>query len=125
MSPKPSILQGANLTYAESQLGSYLTEKIQNLTLTTTAQQIFQNNADRLEVAMFNLGSNDAVGNFDPNVSSTYGFKIVASSGFLILKLKDDFTLLTRPFFALATASTTNLTVVELIRIVHVPGGTP
>jgi hypothetical protein len=117
------ILFGSNLTFAEKNLASLLTQNITNPALTTTASQILVNNADRMELIIFNTGSNDAMILMDPSVSTTNGFRLFANGGFIIFKLIDDYTLMTLPFFALSVAATTTLTVVELVRIVSQPLG--
>jgi hypothetical protein len=117
------ILFGSNLTFAEKNLASLLTQNLTNPALTTTASQILVNNADRMELIIFNTGANDAMILMDPSVSTTNGFRLFANGGFIIFKLIDDYTLMTLPFFALSVAATTTLTVVELVRIVSQPLG--
>lgn len=118
MSSITNILVGANLAFAESQLASLLTEKVTNPTLTTATIQLVENNADRLELAIFNVGGDTATVHFDPALNNTYGIPLAAGVGFLILKLRDDLSLMTRPWYGKSNSTSTLLTVIELLRIV-------
>jgi hypothetical protein len=119
------ILFGSNLTFAEKNLSSLLTQNLTNPSLTTSALQILPNNADRMELIIFNTGAQDAMILPDPSVSVSNGFRLFANGGFIIFKLIDDYTLMTLPFYAISVTLTTTLTVLELVRIVNQPLGRP
>lgn len=117
------IAVGANLTLTEKIAGGLTTETISNPIVTTTVIPLIQNHADRMELIFFNVGSDDCFVYFDSSISNTNGFRIPANGGFLVFKIRDDFQLVTRPWFGRANVTSTLLTIVEVIRIVAHTGG--
>lgn len=116
------VMVGAALQYTQSVTNSETETYDYNPTITTSVSQLLPNNADRLELIIFNLGANDGYVHWDGAVSSTNGFKVNANGGFLLFKVKDDFTLVARQFFAVSTIGNTTFTVVEVVRITALPG---
>lgn len=119
----PPVAVGANLVLTEKIAGGLTTETISNPIVTTTVIPLITNNADRMELIVFNVGTDDVLIHFDPSLSNTNGFRIPASGGFLVFKVRDDYQLVTRGWYGRANATSSLLTIVEVIRIVAKTGG--
>jgi len=107
---------GAALTWAQSQLGGVLYQKELNPTVTTTPAQLLENNGDRVALVIVNLGTVDVFISFNSGVSSTNGIKLVANGGFVTFTLRDDFTIQSFQFWAIAASATSSVYTFELIR---------
>jgi len=114
MSPGFSV--GAALQWSQKELGGLLLEQDSNPTMQITATQIVANNADRVVLVVFNLGANDVYMSITADVSPTNGIKLVANGGFIIIELRDDFTLQTRQWWGIGNGGTSSCYVLELVR---------
>jgi len=112
----PGFTVGAALQWSQKELGGLLLEKDSNPTMQVTATQIVENNADRVVLVVFNLGVNDVYMSITADVSATNGIKLVANGGFIIIELRDDFTLQTRQWWGLGNGGTSACYVLELVR---------
>lgn len=115
MAARP-ITFGAAYTFSEAQLRGDVRVNLKNPTVTTTAAQLVENNADRVELTIFNTGANPIFVLPGEGVSLTNGIQLVANTGFITFKLRDDFALTGYDFSAIASGGSSVITVIEVIR---------
>lgn len=115
MAARP-ITFGAAYTFSEAQLRGDVRVNLKNPAVTTTAAQLVENNADRVELTIFNTGANPIFVLPGEGVSLTNGIQLVANTGFITFKLRDDFALTGYDFSAIASGGSSVITVIEVIR---------
>jgi len=123
MTPAPAIKVGANLAWVQTQLGGEVLEQDSSPLVSSTTVQILANNPDRMGLVMMNLGTGDMFVSFNPNVSTQLGIKLAANGGFISMKLRDDFTMITRAYYAISPSVNGNIYIVEYILIVKTGPG--
>jgi len=69
----------------------------------TSVVKVLDGNPNRLAYTIVNMSDNTLYVAFDEQVSATRGIVLGASGGNLAVSVKDDFTLVTRPVYALAS----------------------
>jgi hypothetical protein len=119
------ISVGAALTFTENDTGFFTSTQISSPTVGVTVTPLLNNNADRLELIFWNNGAADVVLWIDSSVSTTLGMRVVATGGFLVLKVRDDFTLLANNWFGISTGVATQISITEVVRVTFPPGGKP
>lgn len=116
------VAVGAALTFTETAAGFFTSEQTTIANVGTGVTSLLQNHADRLELIFFNNSAVDVVIYFDSSVSTTNGFRLVATGGFIVFKVRDDFTLLSRPWFGISTGAAVNISITEVFRVTFPPG---
>ena len=81
-----------------------------------TAGEILSNDPERTFVLLINLSANDMYVGLTPAVSSTNGIKLTANGGTLILNAKEEYTLTTRSFNAIADVAASTLYLLTMRR---------
>jgi hypothetical protein len=119
------ISVGAALTFTENDSGFFTTSTNTSVLIGTGVTTVLNNNADRLELIFFNNSAVDVVLWTDSSVSTTLGFRCVATGGFLVFKVRDDFTLLSNNWFGISTGAAVTIAITEVSRITFPPGGKP
>lgn len=107
---------GAARAYTEDQLGGPCDETESNPTVQLTAGVILQGNPDRVGLVFINLGANDVYIALNSAVSATNGIKVGASGGSATLNVRDDFTLVSRTWYGIASGGTSAIYILEEIR---------
>jgi hypothetical protein len=112
---------GAALTFTENVSGFFTSTVNSSPTVGTGVTSLLNNNADRLELIFFNNGTVDVVIWTDSSVSTTLGFRVVATGGFLVFKVRDDFTLVANNWFGISTGAAQQIAITEVSRITFPP----
>lgn len=76
--------------YAISRWGGPTTPSLTSVTVGTNVSRIVLNNPRRVKLLLLNLGASDVYVGFDSSVTTSAGFKLVASTGFLESNAADD-----------------------------------
>lgn len=106
----------AALLFTEQELGGPCLEQESIVTVTTQIAQAINGNGDRVGLLMINLGTNQINIGLTSALSSTQGILLPAAGGFFSMTVRDDFTLPSRAWFALAQIGSSTLYVLEVIR---------
>ena len=117
MTPTPASFFGAALAYAIQQLGGMLNEVDSNPTCQLTATKLLNGNGDRVGLIIVNAGANPVWLSFTADVSTTNGIQLAPSGGNISMNVRDDFTLPTRDWWGIATGGTSQIFIIELVRI--------
>jgi hypothetical protein len=84
-------------------------------TVLTTATPILSGNQNRLGLLICNTGNNNIYVSPKTDVSVGHGILLVAASGILTMKWRDDFTLLSLPYYAIADGGNSTAFVFEVV----------
>lgn len=98
--------QTAVVQYLRAKFGGDFTESDGTVTLSTTAQRIVKNDPERTSLVLVNNGSVTIYVAPSNTVSSTVGIPLSAGGGYLSLTIRDDDTLPTREWWAVAASGT-------------------
>lgn len=120
--PANPISVGAALTFTENDAGFFTTSQFSSPTVGTGVTSLLNNNADRLELIFFNNGTVDVVIWNNSSVSATLGIRVVSSGGFVVFKVRDDFTLVGEPWFGISTGAAQQIAITEVVRVTFPPG---
>jgi len=110
------IVRGAALEFTEQQLGGPIVENETFVATSTTIGIAIEGNGDRVALIMVNQGTTDLFVGTRPDISSTQAIRLTANGGSVTLTVRDDFTLPTRRWYAIAASATPTLYVLELTR---------
>lgn len=77
--------------------------------------QVLKNNPNRVGLTFINLGANDVYIWLDNTVSSSKGILMVLSGGNVSFNWRDDMTLNSNEWWAIAPAGNTNLSILEMV----------
>lgn len=119
MSPKPYF--GAARAFTEVALGGPCNEIESNPTAQTAAGVLLQGNPDRVGLVMVNLGTNDVFVSLNSGVSTSNGIRIAASGGNITMDVRDDFTIPSRTWYAIANGGTSAMYILEEVRQQYTP----
>lgn len=113
---------GAARAYTEDQLGGPCNELESNPTVQTTVGILIGGNADRVGLVIVNQGANDVFISLSAGVSTSNGIRVGANGGSATLNVRDDFTLPSRTWYAIANGGTSAVYVLEEVRQQYTPG---
>lgn len=82
---------------------------------TTTPQELFGGNPQRLQLYVVNLGTNPAYVSFSPNPSATNGILLGANGGFLELDFFTDTIVPTKPMYIASSGGSSDIYSYEVI----------
>jgi len=116
-----TIFPGAARTYTDGQLGGPTLDIISNPSILVTVTSVVQNSPDRVGLIIFNTGANDIYISILATVSTTFGIRLPANTGAVTMNVRDDFTLPSQPWYAVASGGTSVITVVETVRSIYTP----
>lgn len=119
MTPKPFF--GAARSFTDAALGGPTSDQDSSVTAQTSAGILLQGNPDRVGLLFINLGSNDVYLALNSGVSTTNGLKIPSAGGNFVCNVRDDFTLPSRTFYAIANGGTSAVYILEILRISYTP----
>ena len=117
----PKRLLGAVARLVEREYGGAVAETEAVETVGTTSAAVTRNDPERPVLVFVNLSANTIFLGFDASVSSARGIRLAANGGALAMNARDDLTLPTRRWFAVATAAASNLYVLSVRRIAVIP----
>lgn len=107
---------GAALEYLQKEFDGHFQELESLVATSTTAAQAVPNNPDRLGLLIVNVGGDNVTLGLKQGVTASNGVLLAANGGSMSLDVREDFTLVTREWFAIATANTPNLYVLQMNR---------
>ena len=117
MTPAAPIARGACLELTESILGGPITENESFVTVgVTLSNPLIEASADRVGLVFVNQGASDVFISTRNDVSTTQGTRLSAAGGSATLKVRDDFTLTARRWYAISGGAGNVVQVIELIR---------
>jgi hypothetical protein len=117
MSAIPNVAVGAARAYAEKLFGGPLTENETNPSIGTTVATVIEGSGDRVGLVIVNQGNNPLFIGTQSNVSSTNGILLAANGGNVSMDVTRDFTLPSRKWFGITTGGSTNVWVLEVLRV--------
>lgn len=100
-----------------SKYGGPTTATLRQVTLGTTVSHLVRNNARRVAWRAFNLSSNDARLSFTADVTTATGVPFPASTGVAEADVEYEGEIVMAEVHAIATAASTTVTVIEIIRV--------
>jgi len=109
-------LMGAARAFTNVALGGPTYEQESTITVQLTTTQLVKNNPDRVGLVIVNLGGQIVYCDITNQVSSAQGILLSASGGNFALNVRDDFTLASREWDAVATVGTSVVYILEIIR---------
>lgn len=115
-------LSGAAREYLAEKFGGVFTELESSPSSAIVAASVVGNNPDRLGLLIENLGANTVFLSLAPNPSSTKGMALAPNGGSVSLTVDEDFTLVTRQFFAASPGGASQLYVSEMVRDITLQG---
>jgi hypothetical protein len=114
---------GATLTFLQSFLGYILREVETTPSISTTAVQILTQNGDRLGFVVANTSTQTVTIGLSAAVTATAGIMLNAQTGVISVIVRDDFTLCSHEWWAIAGAGPQAIYVLEIIGIKALPPG--
>lgn len=111
------VATGAARSFTESQLGGPTNEIESSPVITTTVGSAVQGNGDRIGLLIMNIGSDIVYIGLSAQVSNTNGIELAAGGGVATFNVRDDFTLPSRQWWAVAQNTSSQLYVLEEVRI--------
>lgn len=115
MAPQ-GVSKGAALELTESILGGPIQENESFVTIGTSLAVLIDGNGDRVGLVFVNQGAADVLISTRPDVSTTQGTRLSANGGSASLKVRDDFTLTGRRWYAISGGAGNVVQVIELTR---------
>lgn len=103
------IFQGAVADFIRKEFGGDALVNIIDETIGTTPTQVLAADPEMVALVLINLSVNTIMIHIDNDVSTTKGFRLGASGGNLVFKLKDDFALLMQQIWAVSSAANSEL----------------
>lgn len=119
MTPKPFF--GAARAFTDVALGGPTTDQDSTFTVQITSGIALQGNPDRVGLLIINNGANDVFLGLTSGVAVNAGMKLPALGGNFIADVRDDFTLPSRAFYAIANGGTSSIYILEILRISYTP----
>lgn len=116
---------GAARLYLQQRFGGFFRESESVPVSAAVAASVVNGHPDRLGLLVVNLGVNTVTLGLDGTISANKGFEIAPGGGGVSFDVDEDFTLVTRQFFAVSPAGNSQLYVLEMIREIAspIPGG--
>ena len=114
---------GAARAFTEVLLGGPTIEVESNPTATNSVTVLLQANPDRVGLVFVNQGANDVFISLNAGVSTTNGIRLAASGGSITMDVRGDFTIPSRTWFAITTAGTSAMYILEVNRYGYTPPG--
>lgn len=116
---------GAALTYIQNLLGYIVNEvdQTQGVAAASPTSPFVSQNGDRVGLLVANIGLQNVFIALTPAVGTGSGFLIVPNGGAIAFNARDDFTLVTRAWWAFATPSPSSIYILELIGVKALPSG--
>lgn len=119
IAPPGLTSRGGAFDYTSRFLGGLVNELESYPALTVASSQVVGQNADRVGLIIQNIGNNGCFLSTVQPASITSGIFLTPQGGFLTLNVTEDFTLCARAWFAVTSVSTSQLYVLEIIRILQ------
>jgi hypothetical protein len=119
IAPPGSSGRGAALDYTSRFLGGLVLEQESFPVISFTATPIVGNNPDRVGLLLMNSGGVPVFIGLGSSLSTVQGQFLTPNGGALSLTVTDDFTLPSRAWFGIVTSGSTQLYVLEIIRILQ------
>lgn len=115
--------KGAALEFLEKEFQGPVQDDEEVVAITTSVGEAIRGDPDRLMITFVNLGANVIILSTLPNPSSTRGYYLAANGGSISMTVRDDGTLPTRQFFAIALvgASTLQISLAKRLRLGNTP----
>ena len=116
----------ANLTWVQKELGWLVNEveSFPTVAQTPGVTQLLPQNGDRVGLFMMNGTADTIYVSINSGVSSIQGIALNPNGGSVTLKIRDDFTLITRAWWGVSYGGPGSLYILELIGMVQLPPGT-
>lgn len=108
---KPALQQ-----FIEEYVGGQFTVAVTQVTVTTSATKLLANNFERMAALIINTGAANISMNPGPTVTTTMGVQLGAGGGFASLDAQEDLALVGFDWWAVVSALTSTVTVIEIIR---------
>jgi hypothetical protein len=127
MSTSPvKIARGAALEFTEQDLGGPCTEQETFVATSTVLTIAVEGNGDRVAIVFVNQGTTDLIIGTRPDISASQGIRLTANGGGATFTVREDYTLCSRRWYALAISATPTLYVLEINRFTRtLPEVTP
>lgn len=111
----PVRTTGAGRWFAETQLGGPTREQESFPTVATTVTTVLPTNGDRVGLVFVNNSTNNVWVGISSNVAINVGIILPAGGGAVSLNLRDDWTLITHDWSAIAATSAVPIYVLEIL----------
>lgn len=112
----PNLAPSAALLFTQEELGGPCVENESYPVASGNVSSVIMGNGDRVGMVIINLGSNPVYISLNSTVSTTQGILLAANGGLITMTVRDDFTLCSRQFWAVTSANTSQLYVLEIAR---------
>ena len=101
--------------FAIARWGNPTEPSLTSTTVGTSVSRIVQNNARRIKLVLLNLGASDVYIAFTSSVTTSFGIKLVAATGFLECNAADDGEEVISEFWAISAAAGNTVMISEVI----------
>ena len=118
----PARLYGAAAEFAERKYGGGMAEREATFTATTSVQQVFGNDPERVSVLIVNTSTNSVYIGFSEAVSATNGLLLSANGGSFQSDVEEDLMLPIRAVYCLAAGAGSGLYVLTARRYTKTNG---
>ena len=114
-------MAGAAEIFVRKLVGGFFITREQDLTLTTTQQEVVRNDPERVGYLLVVTGATQAQFAFNPGVSATQAILVAGGGGTFRTNVREDFMLPTVAMHGRVEAGTSTLHIVEVVRVSAAP----
>lgn len=117
----PQYATSAALLFTEQELGGPCVENESQVNVAATVTQLCLGAGDRVGLVFINIGTQDVYIALSASVASFNGIFLSANGGSVSLTVRDDFTLTSRAWYAVANGGMGSVYVLEVVRFRATP----